>query len=175
MSEAIPTLREMRDELGALLALYEDAYTRWLAIAEAQGEALRRADGRGVERHATALRGVMEDVSRLEPRRGALVNAAAAALGLAKGSRPVTLRDVARALPVPDAGALAARAASVRELAGRAHERTSSLAGATRGLLWHVEGLVRHAARHLSHAGTYSARGRVEVGGTVVSSLDVRS
>jgi hypothetical protein len=172
---ATPTLDEIARELGTLLGLYEDAYSRWLACADAQRGALRRGDGRGVEAAANDLRSVLERVATLESRRGTLVNAAAAALGLTGAGRPLTLRDVARALPSADGAALTAHATRVRDLAARAHELTASLAGATRTLLWHVEGLVRHAARHLSHAGTYTPRGVVEPGRTVLSSLDLRS
>ncbi len=172
---ATPTLDEIARELGALLGLYEAAYSRWLASADAQRAALRVGNGRGVEAAANDLRGVLEHIATLEPRRGALVNAAATALGLTGAGRPLTLRDVARALPSAEGGALAAHAARVRELAARAQEETASLAGATRTLLWHVEGLVRHAARQLSHAGTYTPRGVVEPGRTVLSSLDLRS
>ena len=46
---------------------------------------------------------------------------------------------------------------------------------ATVSLLAHMEGLMRHVGRRLSHAGTYGRRGVVEAGGVVVSCVDLRS
>ncbi len=171
------TLDELSVELDSLLDAYLARYEQWLSLATAQREGIRRADGAEVERTANAQAIVMQAVSMLEQRRGALVNTAAVMVpAVARDrSRPVTLHDVATHLPGAGRAGLLGKAERLRELVRTVHSQTQSIAGATRALLNHFEGLMRHVARSLSHAGTYSRNGVVEAGGAVVSALDLRS
>lgn len=164
-------------DLDGLLDAYAVKHERWLAAAKAHREAIRKADGAGVAHAASRQGEVLEEIAGLEARRGALVNAAAAMLpGLGKGrTGPITLRDVAAGLPVAGSAALLAKAERLRDLVKRTNEETATVAGATRAMLGHLEGLMRHVAKQLSHAGTYSRRGVVDVGGVVVSALDLRT
>lgn len=172
-----PTLDQLSADLEALLDAYTARYEQWRSLLLTQREAVRRADGAGVEQASRALSNVLEAIAMLESRRGELINACAEAIpGLCPArSGAITLHDVATALPGPGRAALESKACALRELARDVHARTQSIAGATRSLLGHVEGLMRHVARSLSHSGTYSRSGVVEAGGAVVSALDVRT
>ncbi|GJQ31052.1 MAG: hypothetical protein HBSAPP03_29360 [Phycisphaerae bacterium] len=177
MSTTHDTPATLAEELDALLDEYAGRHERWLALAMAHREAIRTADGAGVAKAASAQGTLLEEIAGLESRRGALVNAAAGMLPGLRATRrgPITLRDVAAALPVAGAAGLLAKAERLRELVRRTNEETAGVAGATRAMLGHLEGLMRHVARQLSHAGTYSRRGVVDAGGAVVSALDLRT
>lgn len=173
----VPSLDDVAERLDALLDDYTKEHRVWLTALADQRQAVRRADGPKVEAAAHAQQRVLERIAALEARRAALVNDAALALPAMKPdhARAISLRDLAGHLPAANAAALIARADTLRELIREAHRQTASLAGATRAMVGHMEGLMRHVARQLSHAGTYSRRGCVEVGGAVVSAVDLRS
>lgn len=161
-------------ELDGLLGEYTARYEQLAALGATHREAIRAADGRGVEAAAAAQAAVLHAVSGLESRRGSLVNRAADLMpALRKRTGIVTLTDVARALP-GDHAPMAAKAAKLKTLVESVRDQANTVGGATRSLLAHVEGLMRQVSRQLSHAGTYGKRGFVEPGGTVVSALDVR-
>lgn len=169
------TLAALGDGLDALLADYADGYDTLLACLREQREALRRADGPGVDRAAKSQAKAVAALAGLESRRGPLVNAAAETLPSLRAARttPITLSEVAGALPGADT--LRSRAARLREQAAEAHTLSTSVAGATRSLMNHVEGLMRGVSQRVSHAGTYGPTGAVTAGGAVVSSLDLRT
>lgn len=173
----VPTLADLASELEALLDAYLGRYEQWRVHASAQREAIRRADGQEIQRAAIAQAAVLEAIAALEARRAALVNAAAQALPALNAGRPgvITLRDVAANLPVPQAAALRTKAQRLRDLVTSVNQQTASVAGATRAVLGHLEGLMRHVAKHLSHSGTYTRRGVVDAGQAVVSALDLKS
>lgn len=172
-----PTLVELAERLEGVLDAYLARYDQLAGQVGAQREALRRADGAGVAEATSAQRVILEAIAMLEARRGALVNDAAACLpSLARPRKgPITLREVAQALPVQNAPELLRKAERLRARVIETHEATRVVAGATKSLLGHIEGLMRTVAQQISHAGTYSQRGVVESGGAVVSSLDLRS
>lgn len=172
-----PTVSALAERLESVLEAYLGRYEQLLKHIAAQREALRRADGAGVAEATKAQQVTLEAIAMLEPTRGGLINDAAACLpGLnSNRSGPITLRDLARALPTANAGALHARAEVLRTRVMQSQEQMRVVGGATRSLLGHIEGLMRTVAQQISHAGTYSHRGVVEAGGTVVSSLDIRS
>ncbi|CAG0995112.1 hypothetical protein PHYC_02514 [Phycisphaerales bacterium] len=177
LKPALATLADLAGELSSLLDAYTARYEQWKVHAAAQREAIRRADGGGVERAASAQGAILEAVAALEGRRAALVNAAAEALPALRARKTgvITLRDIAGNLPVPEGAALRAKAERLRELVSQINQQSSSVAGATRAVLGHIEGLMRHVAKHLSHSGTYTRRGVVDAGETVVSALDLKS
>lgn len=173
----LPTLSELAERLEGVIDAYAQRYDQLAASIAAQREALRRADGAGVEAAGRSQRVILEAIAMLEQRRGGVANDAAGVLpGLAKGrTTPLTLRDIARALPVKNAAELTRKAEALREKVISTQEATRVVGLATRSLLAHIEGLMRTVAQQISHAGTYSPKGHVEAGGAVVSSLDVRS
>jgi len=176
---AVPTLSELAESLSDLLDRYAAGYERLLLALGEQEAALRQADGAGVERVAKSQAEILAGLRKLDEVRCPLVNAAAAALPslMMNGRRttPITLREIAGSLPVAGSESLRTKAARVRRLAEDAQQRSRVVAGATRAMLGHAEGLLRHVAQKLSHAGTYSASGTVQAGRAVVSSLDLRS
>jgi len=173
----VPTLNELAERLEGVIDAYAQRYDQLSASIAARREALRQADGAGVEAASRTQRAILEAIAMLEPRRGSVANDAAAVLpGLTKGrSAPLTLRDIARALPVKQSGELVRKAEALREKVLASQDATRVVGLATRSLLAHIEGLMRTVAQQISHAGTYSPKGCVEAGGAVVSSLDVRS
>jgi len=174
--EAEPS-RALEAELEGLMDEMARLHERLLEDVGAHREALRRADGGGVARAVEAQGATLREIAGLEGRRRDVVAAACGTHPALAGKRsgPVTLGDVAAALPEPAKGRLSRKAVELRGLIGRVHERTATVRAATTSLLAHLEGLVRQVGRQLSHAGTYTRRGFVERGGVVVSALDLRS
>jgi hypothetical protein len=169
------SLASLASELDALLDEYSRQHEEYLRHAAAHREAIRCADGPAIAAAAEAQASVLESIARLEARRSALVESAARAIPLLRSGKTITLRDLARAIPSDRASILLSKAERLRALVSRAHEQASAAAGATRAMLGHIEGLMRHVARQFSHSGTYSSRGFVEPGSAVVSALDLRS
>lgn len=172
-----PTLSELAERLDSVLDAYLARYDQLAKQVAAQRDALRRADGAGVAAATNSQRVILEAIALLESRRGSLINDAAGCLPTLATQRtvPITLRDLAQALPVTNAPELLQKAGLLRERVIRTQETTRVVGSATRSLLGHIEGLMRTVAQHVSHAGTYSHKGVVEAGGAVVSSLDLRS
>ncbi|MFA6046595.1 MAG: flagellar export chaperone FlgN [Phycisphaerales bacterium] len=172
-----PTLSELAERLDGVLDAYLVRYDQLAKQVAAQREALRKADGVGVDAATNSQRVILEAIAMLESRRGSLINDAAACLPSLAAQRtgPITLRDLAKALPNKNAPELLQKAELLRARVLSTQEATRVVGSATRSLLGHIEGLMRTVAQHASHAGTYSHKGVVEAGGAVVSSLDLRS
>lgn len=168
---------ELARELGDLIAALTRLYAGLLSQVESHRDALARADGRAVEAASRAQADILAEIARLEPRRAALVNAAAASPAirsrLAQGT--ITLRALAGAALEPDRTRLVRDAEALRGLVQRVQDHTRTMKAATASLIAHMEGLMRQVARRLSHAGTYGGRGLVEASPAVVSAIDVRT
>lgn len=164
-------------ELSGVIRALSERYAMLLDQAVLHREALRRADGEGVEVAARAQGVVLAEIADIETRRAALVNAAAESPGIRPRLAPglVTLRSLAAALPEPERGRLLREAEELRALVQRAQEETRTIKAATLSLVAHMEGLMRQVARHISHAGTYCRRGFVDAVPGVVSAIDLRT
>lgn len=162
----------LTQDLASVIDALTREYDRLIEHVIAQREGVRHADAGAVERATQAQARSLAALASLEPSRAALVNAAAPLLRRS-GRGPLTLRDLAAAAPEPQRTTLMQRAAALRTKAEHAREQIALVRSATSSLIAHMEGLMRHVARQLSHAGTYSIRGRVEASRPVVSALDL--
>lgn len=163
------------DDLASLLEGFEDQHRALLAQVQAHRDAIRKADGAGVEQAAMAQTRTVGALGGLEQRRRELVALACRRFAplTSRRSVEVTLTDLARCLDEPRRSTLIRRAQDLKTLIATVHEQTSTVKATTVSLLAHMEGLMRQVGRQLSHSGTYSSRGYVEPGGLVVSALDI--
>jgi hypothetical protein len=63
----------------------------------------------------------------------------------------------------------------LRRVIGEMTEVNAAARSAADTLARHMDGLMRSVARELNHSKTYSSRGRVDAGPSVVSALDISS
>jgi hypothetical protein len=169
-------------ELEALLEGLLREHEELLALAASHRDAISQADpqslGACVQRQAEVARRVEE----LEHRRMAIVGRVAERMKKISGGKAteavpdrLTISWIAKSLPEPVRARLVALADRLRELLARLQKEHAALREASLALAGHMEGLMRHLAKRLSHAGTYGRRGMVESRVQVVSALDLRS
>jgi hypothetical protein len=167
----------LADRLSTLLDALTSAYARLADAGEAHTEAIRAADARAVEAAVQREHAIFRDLQKLDHQRRELVALAHNAFpSLRKGApERTTLTQLAALAPDTRRAELTTKAADLRTLIQSVQQRTHSVRSAAASLLAHMEGVMRQVARTLSHSGTYSRRGVVEAGGSVVSALDLRS
>lgn len=157
--------RAFEDLLSGLLS----EQRTMMDLARAHREAIARAD-------AGAIRGIVEQeaatlrrVQALESKRRELV------LLLAPEEPRITLTKMAERLAQPWRDRAVELARQLSELALRVRQEQRTVRMASESLLSHMEGLMQQLARKLSHAGTYTSSGAVDVGRQqVVSGIDLR-
>lgn len=160
--------------LESLLDSLQQVQRSILDATRRQREAMRHADPVGVQQATSDQARNTTRLADLERERVALVRDAEDAGLVMRGGSPVTLRVLAAACPQETRGTLVKEAQALRTLMEEVARETSSTRAATLTLLAHVEGVMRQVAGRLSHSGTYSRRGVVEAGASVVSAVDVR-
>lgn len=163
--------------LGGILAEMTREHQKWLVLIEQHRDAVRGADARGVERALEAQRHLLANLAAIEQTRQETVRALWKRFGPDAGSatnaplpRLGTLLDV---LPEAERGALRTQAQELRRLIERVRHEESSLKAATASLSAHIEGLMRHVGRRLSHAGTYGRRGVIEATPALAAAVDL--
>lgn len=185
-------------ELESLLGAMVSEHETWRGLLDHHRDAIKRADGEAVQNAVARQSGVLQAIADLEEKRRRLVDRAIAAEGIlgkgvpggvrssAAGSTaapagpeplarvgPVTLSQIAAALPEPSRTRLLELAGRLRFLLADIETQNRTLRTATAALISHMEGLMRQVARRLSHSGTYGRKGYVETVPTVVSAVDL--
>jgi hypothetical protein len=171
------TPERLAEEMSALLGTLTQAYSRLEATGVEQRDAIRTADTRRLAIASAEQDRISGEISRLDAKRREIVALACSTFTELR-TRPantMTLRDLVRCTPLEQREGLSARAKALRTLIARVQSQQSSLSGIAHGLLSHVEGVLRQVARSISHAGTYGPKGFVEAGGSVMTSLDLRT
>lgn len=158
------------DELESLLRDIATLHRRLLVTLETQRAALRRADGAAVARAAEEHEALLGEERRLDQRRRALVARHAPA---GRDPSRVTLTELAELVSEPERAALRALADEARGCVARARAESAALGQATRSLLSHMQGVMRQVGQSLSHARTYTRKGFVEQGASVVTAVDL--
>jgi hypothetical protein len=171
-ASARPALLGVGADLERLLLAYLDSYERLGATLAAHREAIRAADTRRLGAVVAENQQIIAGIAELDGTRRTLI-AAAMRQGLVAPGKDAKLTDLAAALPEPQSTQLVQMALELRELVGRVQGEQSSLRLAAGALASHMQGLIQHVARRLSHAGVYSKRGLVE-GLVLASALDIR-
>jgi FlgN protein len=159
-------------ELDRLLQAYLGVYDRFRLSLAAHRDAIRAANPRKVEQILIEQQDIISRIAELDGSRRSLIAAAMRDKLVAPG-RDAKLTDVAAALPEPQSSRLVQMALELRELVSAVQKEQSSLRLAAGALASHMQGLIQHVARKLSHAGIYSNRGAVE-GIVLASALDIR-
>lgn len=167
-------------ELESLLSSLLSEHEAWLGEVRAHRDAVRRADGAGVQEKSQRQARLLERIAGLEEKRAGLINRVAASAdfqvaeasgGRAKG--PLTLRGIAEMLDEPQRSRLLAWAQRLRALIEQVQTENRTVRAAATSLMAHMEGLMRQVARRLSHAGTYGSRGIVEACPGVATAVDL--
>lgn len=171
------SMQVLAAQIDALIQGFTQRYARILTSLQDHQEALRRADGEAVARHAQAQAMLLEEVAQLDAQRRELVARACASFPaiVAVRTPTVTLTQMASVLPAPDRTRLTMSAEHLRSLATQVKEMTAAIRAASLTLLTHMEGLLRQVGKQLSHTGTYGRRGVVEAGAAIMSGVDLRS
>lgn len=156
--------RAVEDLLAGLLS----EQRTMMDLARAHREAIASADPASirviVEQEAAAL----QRVGGLEAKRRELV-----AL-LSPEDPRITVTGMAEKLAQPWRDRTVELAKQLRELALRVQREQRTVRLASESLLSHMEGMMQQLARKLSHAGTYTNTGSVDVGRQqVVSGVDL--
>jgi hypothetical protein len=163
-----PTPADSARELEGLLASLHAAHEDLLATALEHRAALSRADVKAMQLCAARHADIASRIAELETLRRRLIIALAP-----QGSPTTSITSIAQALPEPFRARILAAAAALRELLLRVQREVRTVREATHALAQHMDGLMQQVARVLSHAGTYSARGRIDAGAAVASGLDL--
>lgn len=159
-------------DLEALLEDYVETYERLRATVTAHRAAIQAADAKRAEAMVVDHQGLVARITQLDQSRRSLI-ANAMRDGLVAPGRDARLSDVAAALPEPQRSHLVQMAHELKELVKVVQAEQSGLRLAAGALASHMQGLMQHVARKLSHAGVYSKRGVVE-GLVLASALDIR-
>lgn len=163
--------------LGEILAEMTREHQRWLVLIEQHREAVRAADPRRVERALESQRHLMANLASIEQTRQETVRSLWKRFGPpAQGALNEPLPKLGvllGVLPMPQRDSLRAQAQELRALIDRVRFEENSLRAATAALSAHIEGLMRHVGRRLSHAGTYGRRGVVEPTPALAAAVDL--
>ena len=157
-------------DLEASLRALADAHAALLEAIDAQREATRRADPKGVESATRAHLAALDRVEEADAARRAAVERLAGPDAVS-----IPIAALAAGLPAPTRDSLERAAAALRPLVERARRERAQVREVFASLVSHMDGLIQQVHRRLSHAGTYGRAGRVEAGRAVVSGVDVVS
>ena len=158
-------LRKLEPTLEAMVAVHERlielAGEHRAAIGSASGEAL----GDVLVRTEAALR----ELNDLEVERRRIAESCGV------GASPKA-EELAALLPDDEGERVRTLADRLRQLIGKLRGEHAAVREASAALARHARALIEQVAGSLSHAGTYSAGGRVEAGRSpIVTAMDVRS
>lgn len=159
-------------DLEAILEDYIETYERLASAVTAHKAAIQAADAKRAEAMVIEHQDLVARITKLDQARRSLI-ASAMRDGLVAPGRDAKLSDVASALPEPRRTHLVQMANELKELVKSVQAEQSGLRLAAGALASHMQGLMQHVARKLSHAGVYSNRGVVE-GLVLASALDIR-
>jgi hypothetical protein len=146
---------------------------RLAALAAQHREALRRADGKAIERISAERSLVHDRIAALHQERAVIVRAMAAEAGL--DTEPARLAELLPLLPAEQAAPLATLAARLRETVAASRQEHGVLREASEALGRHLAGVMSRIAELRDAGRTYTARGRIAAAGPVLSTLDIRS
>ncbi len=153
------------DRLDALLAQLENEHQLLLGLAREHKAALSHASVDELKKITMLTSESLMRIARIEQERQSLMT---------RQGEPVdTLDQLLERFGDDDRIRISERRARLRELIERVRDEQLAVKQASENLANHMRGLMKQVGASLSHAGTYSRGGSVEVGRTqVVSGLD---
>lgn len=164
----------LASELSVLVERLDAVYASLEGSVEAHRAAIRAADVAEIGREVERQQSLLAALAGLDQDRLALIEHVRRDGLISPSSRP-RLRDLAGLTPEPDRSQLLSGTATLAARMARVNEAQAGLRAAASSLLAHMEGLVRHVARKLSHAGTYGRTGMVEGPMIGASAVDIRT
>lgn len=164
--------RAVGADLEVLLEDYIETYERLRSTVQAHRAAIQAADAKRAEAMVAEHHDLVARITKMDQARRTLI-ANAMRDGLVPPGRDAKLTDVAAALPEPQRTHLVQMANELKDLVKNVQQEQSGLRMAAGALASHMQGLMQHVARKLSHAGVYTNRGTVE-GLVLASALDIR-
>lgn len=160
--------REIGQEFETVLSDLLTEHRAMIDLAQAHRDAISRADARAIKGILDQQAASLDRVHSLERRRQQLV------LVLAPEEPRMPMARIAERLAQPWRERTVALAKQLREMVLRVQKEQRVVRTASESLLSHMDGLMQQLAQKLSHAGTYTDRGRADVGRQqVVSGLDL--
>lgn len=148
------------------------AHERMLELAAAQRAALAVADADAFSRLAAEHVQVAAAAADLDRQRRALLVSPSRAGETA--SHAVTLHEAIADLPEGVRVRTLGLVARLKECLLRLRHEQAVVRTAAASMLGHLDGLARHVARALGHAGTYNQRGSVPHAPVIASAIDLK-
>lgn len=160
-----PTNTIDADRLDALLAQLEDEHQLLLGLAKEHRAAIAHASADELKKITMRTSESLMRVAKIEQQRQSLI---------ARQGEPLdTLDQLLDRFDDDDRVRISERRARLRSLIERVRDEQLAVKEASENLANHMRGLMKQVGASLSHTGTYSRGGSVDVGRTqVVSGLD---
>jgi ElaB/YqjD/DUF883 family membrane-anchored ribosome-binding protein len=151
--------------LDAVLAKLETEHATLLGLAHEHKKALAHASVDDLQRITMQTSEVLMRIAKIERDRQQL---------MAGQAQPIdTLDDLLQRFGADDRSRISERRVRLRSLIEQVREEQQAVRIASENLANHMRGLMKQVSASLSHAGTYSRGGSIDVGRTqVVSALD---
>lgn len=162
-----------------------DIHERMLEVAAAQRCALAAADAHTFEQLAAEHAALAQSAANLDRQRQALCTASPDHNGCHRHgsawpcdttstSPPQSLSTAIAQLPEPTRLKTLDLATRLKAILLRLHHEHAVLRSAASSMLAHIDGLARHVARALGHAGTYNHKGAVPHANLTLSAIDLK-
>lgn len=161
------------ERLEELLEQQRLLYTRLDGLVTDQREAVRSADVESLVTASTAERDLVEAIRVIDLRRGELVEAIAAEVGIGS-TDPPSLSDLLE-FSGSRRSRLVAIADELRALIGKVRAASGVVRVAAESLARHMQGIVQSVEAGFSRAGVYERAGRIANGSPWQTAIDIRS
>jgi hypothetical protein len=170
MADAMTNAPGLESLLRGLLAEHEQL----LASAGEHMDAARAADVEALRVCVEKRTVILQRISDLEEDRRRLVNTIGVGIPVAGRRGPLTLTEIASAMPDPHRTKLLDIAQRLRGVMERVQTEHGTLRAVLGALAAHTEGVIRQVAGRLSASGAYGRRGTVD-STPVATAIDLRS
>lgn len=161
------------ERLEKLLEEERLLYTRLDGLVDDQREAVRCADVQSLVVSSSSERELVEAIRTIDLRRGELVEAIGAEVGLASAGPP-SLSDLLE-FSGSRRSRLVAIADELRGLIGKVRAASGVVRVAAESLARHMQGIVQSVEAGFSRAGVYERAGRIANGSPWQTAIDIRS
>ncbi len=161
-------------ELESLVARFIAVYEQMLGLVRRRHAAMRGARTNEIAECIARESDAIQQIAELEKQRLRLVGSLAQDLG-SPSKQYTRLSWLAERAPESCRARMTEQAQRLRGLIEEVHRENQLVGTAARALALHMEGLMQQLAARLNHAQTYTRRGSVTPGNTVVSALDLTS
>ncbi|MSR41955.1 MAG: hypothetical protein EXS10_08675 [Phycisphaerales bacterium] len=175
MSAVLPTKRSLEtvaQQLGDVLAQQHELYGSVQRLLIERKDAVCGADLARYSRLAMEEQRALAEVFELDTRRTALATELATRMGLPKGA---SILEIAAGLPEASRARLETLRALLKQRMEETRHEGSVLRAAAERLAQHMAGVIQTVRSALAQTGVYGRHGRVALGATVSSTIDLRS